>query len=105
VIRIGDKVMILMRVLRDWQHSGVHSKGVSFFSRFISGLAKPVKFGIKCYRLGKQLNCQGVAAVQSGSATPTMHVSFMSHVYAKALEPFPLLNLYILIGTTSLKTF
>ena len=39
--------MISMRVSEEVRHSGVHSKGVSFFSRFVSGLAKHVKFGIK----------------------------------------------------------
>jgi hypothetical protein len=58
----------------------------------------------ECYHLGKQLNCQGVVAVRSGSVTPMMHASFISCVCAKALELFPLLNLYIPIGAASLKT-
>jgi len=44
---MGDEVMILMRVSSEARHSGVHSKGVSFFSRFVRGLAKHAKFGIK----------------------------------------------------------
>ena len=58
----------------------------------------------ECYRLGKWLNCQGVAVVQSGSVTPMMHVLFMSPVSVKALEPIPLLSLYVPIGVASSKT-
>ena len=58
-----------------------------------------------CYCLGKQLNCQGVAAVQSGSATPMIYISSMTHVFLKALEPSPLLSLYIPIGAISPETF
>jgi len=39
--------MMSMSVSRALQHSGVHSKVVSLLSRFVSGLAKPVKFGMK----------------------------------------------------------
>ncbi len=42
-----DKVIMSMSVSRAWQQLGVHSKGVSFFNRFVRGLAKPVTFGIK----------------------------------------------------------
>jgi hypothetical protein len=44
---MGDDVTMLMRVSREVRHSGVHSKGVSFFSRFVRGQAKHMKFGIK----------------------------------------------------------
>jgi len=44
---MGDEVTISMSVSREAQHSGVHSKGVSFFSRFIRGQAKRAKFRIK----------------------------------------------------------
>jgi hypothetical protein len=44
---MGDDVMISMRVSKEAQHLGVYSKGVSFFSRFVRGLAKCVKFRIK----------------------------------------------------------
>jgi len=39
--------MISISVSSEVQHLGVHSKGVSFFSRFVRGQAKWVKFGIK----------------------------------------------------------
>ena len=44
---MGDEVTILIRVFNEARHLGVHSKGVSFFSRFVRGLAKHAKFGIK----------------------------------------------------------
>jgi len=44
---MGDEVTISMRVSKEARHLGVYSKGVSFFSRFMRGLAKRVKFGIK----------------------------------------------------------
>ena len=46
-MRTGDKVTILMSVSSDMWHSKVYSKRVSFFSRFIRGLAKLAKFRIK----------------------------------------------------------
>ena len=44
---MGDEVTISIRVSKEARHSGVHSKGVSFFSRFVRGLANCAKFGIK----------------------------------------------------------
>jgi len=44
---MGDEVTISMRVSKEARHLGVHSKGVSFYSRFMRGLVKCVKFGIK----------------------------------------------------------
>jgi len=44
---MGDEVMISIRVSSEAQHSGVHSKGVSFFSRVMRGRAKHAKFRIK----------------------------------------------------------
>jgi hypothetical protein len=44
---MGDKVMILMSMSKEAQHLEVHSNRVSFFSRFVRGLANQVKFGIK----------------------------------------------------------
>ena len=54
--------------------------------------------------MGKQLNCQGVAMVQSGSVTPTTCVSSTSHVSVKVLEPSLPLSLYVPIGVASLET-
>ena len=42
-----DDVTISMSVSKAWQHLGVQSKMVSFFSRFVSGQVKPAKFGMK----------------------------------------------------------
>ena len=44
---MGDEVTISMRVSSDVRHSGVHSKGVSFFNRFVRGLANRAKFRMK----------------------------------------------------------
>ena len=44
---MGDEVTISMSVSREVRQSGVHSKGVSFFSKFVRGQVNPAKFGIK----------------------------------------------------------
>ncbi len=42
-----DEVTMLMSVSKAWQQLGVHSKVASFFRRFVRGLAKLAKFGMK----------------------------------------------------------
>ena len=49
---------------------------------------------ILCYRLSKRINCftprTGVPAIWSGVVSPTMHVSFMTLISAKAQVAFRL---------------